>query len=163
MKRAMLVPALALLISGCAATAPPQTQLQMREIQTKVYEGTDTRTLMKAVMYVLQDDGYIVRNGNIELGFINAYKEMDVEELGEVIFMNLFGNSDSRWKKNTVYDVTANVMEYGNASRVRMTFQMKMMDNRGAVMRVEHIRDERFYQDFFEKVDKGLFIQKEKL
>lgn len=163
MKRVMAVPVLALLISGCAATTPPGTQLQLRQIQTREYAGTDPKTLLKAVMYVLQDDGYIVRNGNMELGFINAYKELDVENFGEAVFLTLFGSSNSRWKKNTIYEVTANVMEYGAVSRVRMTFQMKMLDNKGAVMQVGHIRDPKFYQDFFDKVDKGVFIQKEKL
>jgi hypothetical protein len=35
------------------------------------------------------------------------------------------------------------------------------MNNRGEVMLVQQVDDEQYYQDFFSKVDKGIFIQKE--
>jgi hypothetical protein len=40
---------------------------------------------------------------------------------------------------------------------------MKVMDNRGNVIKVGQLEDAKYYQDFFSKVDKGIFIQKEKL
>jgi len=38
-----------------------------------------------------------------------------------------------------------------------------MMNNKGEVMDVRQIDDAKYYQEFFGKVDKGIFIQKEKL
>jgi hypothetical protein len=37
------------------------------------------------------------------------------------------------------------------------------MDNLGGVRKVGEIKDEKFYQNFFSKVDKAIFLQKEKL
>jgi hypothetical protein len=60
-------------------------------------------------------------------------------------------------------EATANVSEFGKQIRVRINFQQKVYDSAGQVAKVEQIDDPKFYQEFFAKVDKGLFIQKEKL
>lgn len=150
-------------IVGCATTTPTQTQLQIREFQTKSYETSDPKLVLKAVLNVLQDDGYVVKNANTELGLLNAIKEIDVENTGEAFLSTLLVGANATWKKNSIYDATANVSEYGDQCRVRMTFQIKMMNNKGSVMKVEQVNSEKFYQDFFAKVDKGVFLQKEKL
>ena len=46
-------------LTGCATTAPAKTQLQMREFQTRNFETTDDKAVLKALVNVLQDDGYI--------------------------------------------------------------------------------------------------------
>lgn len=156
---------LAMLTIGCASTgvAPEKTQLQIREFQTRSYQTNDVKMLMKAMLNVLQDDGYIVKNANVDLGFLNATKEVDVERSGEAFWSTFWLGESARWKKNSIIEVTANVSEFGTESRVRVNFQAKMMDNRGVVMKIEQVGDQKFYQDFFAKVDKGVFIQKEKL
>jgi hypothetical protein len=40
---------------------------------------------------------------------------------------------------------------------------VKIMNNKGEVVDVTQVDDAAFYQDFFSKVDKGIFIEKEKL
>jgi hypothetical protein len=37
------------------------------------------------------------------------------------------------------------------------------MNNKGEVMTVKQVEDPKYYQEFFSKVDKGIFIEKEKL
>lgn len=150
---------------GCATTGvtPTKTQLQIREFQTRSYETNDVKMVMKAMLNVLQDDGFIVKNANVELGFLTATKEVDVESKGEAFVAALFLGAQARWKKNSIIESTANVSEYGKQCRVRVNFQVKVMDNKGGVLEVKQIEDERYYQEFFSKVDKGIFIQKEKL
>ena len=46
---------------------------------------------------------------------------------------------------------------------MRMNFQLKAYDNHGDLITLGQIDDEQFYQDFFAKVDKGIFIQKENI
>ena len=41
--------------------------------------------------------------------------------------------------------------------------EIKLMNNRGGVEFVGQIDNPKFYQDFFAKVDKGIFIEKEKI
>ena len=60
-------------------------------------------------------------------------------------------------------DFTGNVSEFGQQTKVRVSFQRKVLDNRGDVVEVEPIDDPVFYQDFFSRMDKSLYLQKEHL
>jgi hypothetical protein len=119
--------------------------------------------ILKAIVNVLQDEGFIIKEANTELGILSATKEVDVESTGEAFVATLFLGSNAKWNKNSVYEATANVSEFGAESRVRVIFQVKTYDNRGGVSDVKHIEDANYYQSFFAKVDKGVFIEKEKL
>jgi len=165
MKRALVL-ILSIFVAGCATTGgvtPGKTQLQIREFQTRTYETNDVKMVMKAMLNVLQDDGFIVKNANVELGLLTATKEVDVESKSEAFVAALFLGAQARWKKNSIIESTANVSEFGKQCRVRVNFQVKVMDNRGGVLEVKQIEDEKYYQDFFSKVDKGIFIEKERL
>lgn len=150
-------------LTACAAKAPEQSQLQIREFQTRLYPIADTKRAMKAVLNVLQDEGYIVKEANTELGFLTATKEVDVESSGAAFFGTMFGGRDARWNKNSIIECTANVTERGKEMRVRMNFQKKTMNNKGEVADIQAIGDQKFYQEFFSKVDKGVFIENENL
>ena len=150
---------------GCATTevTPQKTQLQMREFQTRTYEISDSKVVMKAMLNVLQDDGFIVKNAVLELGLLSAEKAVDVESKSEAFWAKFWSGHYATYKKESLIECTGNVSEYGKQTRVRINFQLKIIDNKGGVMDVQQIEDEKYYQDFFSKVDKGIFIQKEKL
>lgn len=153
-----------IVLAGCATTGtPPQSQLQIREFQTRSYETTDTKMVMKAVLNTLQDEGYIVKNAVPDLGLLTATKEVDVEDKTEAVILTLLSKGKATWAKNSVIEATANVSEFGTQTRVRLNFQVKTFDNKGAVREVKQVEDGNFYQEFFSKVDKGVFIQKENL
>ena len=75
----------------------------------------------------------------------------------------LFEGDNARYKKNSIIECSGNVSEFGSQTKVRVNFQTKMMNNKGEVMDVRQVDDAKYYQEFFRKVDKGIFIQKEKL
>jgi len=118
---------------------------------------------MKAMLNVLQDDGYIVKNAVTDMGLLSAEKTVDVQNLGEAVAMAFFAGVHARWKKASVVECTANVSDYGKQTRVRVNFQVKVFDNKGGILEVKQIEDQKFYQDFFTKVDKAVYIQKEKI
>ncbi|MEW6440476.1 MAG: hypothetical protein AB1640_06010 [bacterium] len=164
MKRAGIIAIVGFFFVGCATPATaPKSQLQIREFQTRSYETKDTMMVMKAVLNTLQDEGFIVKNAVPELGLLTATKEMDVEDKTQAILLRLLGGANATWLKNSIVEATANVSDFGSQTRVRLNFQVKTYDNRGAVREVKQIEDAQFYQNFFAKVDKGIFIQKEKL
>ncbi|HRT61843.1 MAG TPA: hypothetical protein P5551_05730 [Syntrophales bacterium] len=150
---------------GCATTGPTteKTQLQIREFQTRSYSNCDSKMVMKAMLNVLQDDGYIVKNAVTDMGLLSAEKTVDVQNLGEAVAMAFFAGVHARWKKASVVECTANVSDYGKQTRVRVNFQVKVFDNKGGILEVKQIEDQKFYQDFFTKVDKAVYIQKEKI
>lgn len=150
---------------GCVPMPPKpeQTQLQIREFQTRTYETKDTKMVMKAVMHTLQDDGYIIKDANLDLGLLTAQKELDVTNQGEALLLSLLAGHKARYKKNALMEASVNVSEFGKEMRVRVNFQSKVMDNQGGVMKVQQVDDPKFYQEFFSKVDKAIFIAKENL
>ena len=75
----LFIVALALVAGGCASNAkPPKTQLETRELQTRTFDTKDEKLVMKAMLNVLQDDGYVVKNAVTDLGLITATHESDL-------------------------------------------------------------------------------------
>ena len=157
--------ALVTCVAGCiwGSSAPPKTQLEIREYQTRAFDTKDQKLVMKAVLAVLQDDGYAIKNADKDLGFVSATKEVDLGG-GPIWSWGVnSGKGTARWQKLRVLDATVNITEAGKQTRVRLSLQQKILDNLGGIMEVGVVDDAKVYQDFFVKVDKGLFLQKENL
>jgi len=160
-----LVLALALL-AGCAVEGPrpPRTQLQKRQMQTRVFEVKSEKLVMKAMVNVLQDEGFMIDLANLELGVLKASKEVNIENPNERFFAIMASGNNARWKKNQKIECTANVSKYGkNRIKVRVVFFSKIMDNLGGVVEIRHVESPAYYQEFFAKVDKSIFLAKENL
>jgi len=146
---------------GCATTSTttPKTQLEVRQFQTRDFAIRDAKMVMKSCINVLQDDDYIVKNANADLGLLTATKEIDIEKKGEAFAALFFiGTRDARWKKNQIIECSLNIGESGNKTTVRANFQTKIMNNKGEVVKIATIEDSAFYQSFFAKVDKGIYL-----
>ena len=158
---------LCLLLSGCAFTQtddPVLTQLQIREIQTRELETSDMKLVMKSMMNVLQDEGYIIKNAVTDIGLLSAEKNIDIENTAIAILMvslNSQAPGNARWKKQQILEASANLSEFGKKTRVRINFQIKTLDNVGHVQNVVTVKDPKHYQEFFDKVRKGVFIQEQ--
>lgn len=142
------------------------TQLEKRQFQTRSYDGVDKALIMKAMLNVLQDEGFIVNNANPLLGFISGAKEFDVADK-TIDIQKEFGTGKGSlaWKgiKVATIESTANVTEYGKEIKVRINFKRKLLNVYGNAQIINEIDDEKYYQDFFAKVDKAIFIQKQKI
>lgn len=175
-----------ILFAGCAqhaAREPEKTQAEIREFQTRTFDVTDYPLVMKSVLHVLQDDGYMVKNVNAELGFISATKDVDfttsraagheanvqVQLASRVGFGfgvgigQRFPPSRERYSYPThqCIEATINVSQFGEQVRVRASFQAKLFDHNGTVLQVKQIDSEQFYQEFFVKVSKGIFLEQQ--
>lgn len=182
-RRLLLASACAVLAAagGCSTPPkPPKTQLEVRQFQTRDFDTNDEKLVMKAMLNVLQDDGYVVKNAVVDLGLITATKETDLSpgrsgsQASGIDFLGggfvfgggttVFGTqAEQRFRKTEVVDFTGNVSEFGAQTKVRVSFQSKVLDNRGDVVAVTAVDDAEFYQDFFARMDKSLFLQKEQL
>lgn len=149
-------------------TAPPpqKTQLEKRQFQTREYDSTDKNMIMKAMLNVLQDEGFIVNNANPLLGFISGEKEFDLNDRS-IDIQKEFGTSKGslNWSgvRVAVIEATANVTEYGKQIRVRINFKRKLLNVYGNAQSIDEIEDEKYYQEFFAEVDKAIFLQKQKI
>jgi len=161
MKKALFLPFI-LILGACVAPPPQKTQLEIREIQTRSYNTQDAKLVMKAVMHTLQDDNFIIKQANVDLGLLTAQKEVDLSSGGFSTFLGS-GSSEMRYRNNAITEASANISEFGDQIRVRINFQHKVLDNKGVSMSIKQIQDARFYQNFFSKVDKSVFFGKENL
>jgi len=162
MKQIFIISILISFFITCCASSPKteKTQLQIREIQTRTYETSESKLVLKAMLNVLQDDGFIVKTAVPELGLLTATKEIDIENLSESIPAFLFGRENARWKKNSIIEATCNISDFGDGCKVRVNFSQKILDNLGGIIAIRQIYDQKFYQAFFFKVDKSIYIQK---
>lgn len=192
MRYLLWVAVIAVVVQACTIVnqppPPPKTQLQTREFQTREFDTNDTKLILKAVLNVLQDDGFVVKNAVPDLGLLTATKEIQLTnkttttnsssdgDMWADIFASVFrtqtGNRSRTNRSNTNNDnptfakfkqieVSVNVSELGKRSKVRANFQAKVLDNVGNPVEVYVVEDQKFYQEFFAKVDKGVFIQKQ--
>lgn len=144
----------------------PMTQLEKRQFQTRSYESQDKALIMKAMLNVLQDEGFIVYNANPLLGFIYGVKDFDTAD-PNIDISKEFGLSKGRLNLNGIkvatIETTANITEYGKNMKVRVNFKRKLLNLYGNAQFIDDINDEKYYQEFFSKVDKAIFLQKQKI
>lgn len=141
----------------------PQTQLEKRQYQTRQYNNIPKPVLMKAMLNVLQDEGFIVNNANSLLGFISGAKEFSPKDKTIDIEKEFGTKKGMLGAVVAVVETTANVSEYGREMRVRVNFKRKLLNTYGNAYKIEEVTDEKYYQNFFSKVDKAIFIQKQKI
>ena len=71
------------------------------------------------------------------------------------------GSSKTRYEKIKVIEASGLVSEFSNGYKVRIVFQYKSYDEEGKILDSKQILDENVYRDFFSKLDKSIFLQKE--
>jgi hypothetical protein len=185
-KNTLILAALfAVVLASCTVVnqgpPPPKTQLQIREFQTREFDTNDVKLVMKAVINTLQDEGFVVKNAVMDLGLITASKELQISSASSGssssdywtdVFVKMFGGKNSsssstreqpRFNKFKVVEASVNVTEMGKRCKVRANFLAKVIDNQGDPSEIYTVDDAKFYQDFFSKVDKGVFLQRQGL
>ncbi len=84
---------LSIFVFGCATTngTLQKTQLQIREFQTRSYETNDVKMVMKAMLNILQDDGFIVKNAVLDRAFCLQRNQL-ILRIKEKHFLQLFSS-----------------------------------------------------------------------
>jgi len=173
--RALIAVVLVLSCAPSGRRTATRSQLKVRDFQTRTYETKDTAAVMKAVLAALQDEGFIIKTSDTDLGLITATKQESKREWHFI------------FPKDMVYswDCTANVTAFERQTSVRTNFTLSAAPaNRPRQMilmgpgmvaavpthsnesptpeSVREIDDPGYYRNFFAKLDKAIFVQKEK-
>ncbi len=130
-------------------------------MQSREFRSQDSQLVMKAVLNVLQDEGFVTRNAVTDLGLITATRELDARNTFFMAFGTLAMGDDASWHATDLIEATANVSNFGDRVRVRISFQQKSLDNHGTTIGIQNIEDPTYYQSFFAKVDRGLFVERQ--
>lgn len=163
------------MLLGCGPSIRPaeikteQTQLQIREYQTRTFEANHMKIIMKASLNVLQDEGFTIDTANNDLGLLKGTKrETHVVEGGTPLNMlpvvGWFTEPYYKYDVPRTLEGTVNISEVRkNGFKVRVSFIENSMNLESKSMRNKTVENEKIYQDFFNKLDKAVFLQKENL
>jgi hypothetical protein len=159
-----LMCAMGALAAGCATSESepmqkPTTQAEVRNFQTRTFEAGDHALVMKAMINVLQDLNFIIKTADSQLGVLTAEKWSNIEHTKKEL--KKAKKAEIALPQSAVIECTANVSVAGAQTRVRAIFQQRVMGPGGTVMEVTRVDDPAFYQEFFSKVDKGIYLQRE--
>jgi hypothetical protein len=155
---------------GCApiprlSNPLPLAPLSLRAMQSRSYPTRDARGVLKALVDVLQDDGFVVRYANTRLGLLAAGKVLAGPTSSELLGVpgRVAGIAVGTRPVVERLEATANVRESATRVTVRLSLERKVTDPAGAVLSVAPVTDEKTYQEFFVTLDKGLFLEREGL
>lgn len=151
-KNILVILLLSLVITGCE-TIPQSTKtpLELQSIQSKEFETTK-KIAFAATLSVLQDLGYIVDSASFETGLITAKSPTKNK------FVPFVG------QKMSLVKTTAFVEEINSGrTKIRTNFVNSVSTSSGYGMKTENevpLETPDTYQDFFAKVQQGIFIRK---
>lgn len=151
MKKSLLYFPFILLLTlfvGCA-TAPQLSQMQIRQLTTKMIEGSYDN-VYRATMTILQDQGYVIKNTDMNSGLIVA--DIDRETSGgsqfaQALFLGRITD------KNTIIEVSATVNNLNDTNQeLRLNIQETNYTGSGGKNSIKQIYDEKVYQNLFNEI-----------
>jgi hypothetical protein len=169
------------LLTGCQSAndialkvgKAPDSAVQLRSFESRRFSGTDENVILTAATQTLQDLGYTVTESSAEVGVISAAKDRDARETGQIagtialslVAAALGAYSNPTWDESQAIHVTlvATPVENSGSVEVRVSFDRYITNNHGLLWRTELIQDQKIYQEFFDKLSAGAFLQAQKL
>ena len=172
MKKIFVITILAFMVNACAAKIPSEalqlsnTSLEYRQMQTRAFD-TDEKDMLSASAQVLQDLEFQIDESETDLGVVVASKERDATEAGQVagaVIVALLGGGSMPIDKNQ--KIRASVVTTpisAKQTKVRVTFQRLVWNTHNQLSKIEKLDDPEFYQGFFEKLSKSVFLEAHKI
>ena len=139
---------------------PELTQLQKRQLQQRSYDAVKTSDILTVAISVLQDDGFVVQNANPDLGLLNMTKQFS-KDTTQTYQAGLFYQVQIPSSDYSTITANLTVREHGEQTRVRLSANLSKMGMGGMV--ADELLDPTFYQNFYAKLEKGIFIENQKL
>jgi hypothetical protein len=179
MTRHAIPVAFALFLGACASVPDsagvrvPQSPLEVRQAQSRTFETADPRLVLKAALNVLQDQGFVIRHADAELGIVTAAMEWrsrtpnrGLRVLKWVTVVPTYGASlliPSGRTEVSAVEANVNVTPEGARTRVRISLVSRVTGKGGEVLRVMPVDDPLAYQRLLAGLDKAVFLEKEGL
>ena len=167
--------ACALGMTGCATTAPEdlfqvaETSLQDRQMQSRFFETDNELELLSAGVAVLQDMGYSIDETETKSGVITASKTVDATNNAQVagavlaaVFLGANMSIDSQQQIKVSF-VTSPSKNNKNGYLARATFQRIVINTQGQETKVETMKTEELYNEFFAKLSKSVFLEAQQI
>jgi hypothetical protein len=123
-------------LSGCMMTTqkPAQSQVQIRQAQTRAYDQLDYNETLRAVVATLLDLGFIIDEANVDLGTVTGQRH---------------------WGDATGITVSVRQKE---PPRLIVRVNVRGTGSNPPYLRRRGYEDPQTYQDFFKALDKAMFL-----
>jgi len=171
--------ALALFLGACASVPDsagvrvPQSPLELRQSQSRTFETDNPRLVLKAALNVLQDQGFVIRHADGELGIVTAVMEWRSRQpnrglrvLKWVAVVPTYGASlliPTGRTEFSAIEANVNVTPEALRTRVRISLVSKVTAKNGEVVSVRPVDDPLAYQRLLAGLDKAVFLETEGL
>jgi hypothetical protein len=175
MTRHAMLPALALFLGACASVHDSagvrvsQSPLELRQAQSRCFETAEPRLVLKAVLNVLQDQGFVIRHADADLGLVTAVVEWRSRQpnrglrvLKWVAAVPTYGASllvPTGRTEFSAIEANVNVTPDAARTRVRISLVSKVTDEKGSVQNVRPVDDPLAYQRLLTALDKAVFLE----
>ncbi len=133
----LLIGLASVLLVGCQTNSKKQlletteSQVKLRSFQTRAFDTSDKRKVMRSVISTLQDLDFVVSNADILLGTVSGSK---------------YGTA-----QHAPYELKMTVT-------VRPRGDIQMLVRANAQYNIQAVEDPQPYQDFFAALEKSLFL-----
>ena len=172
-RHAMLL-ASALWLGACAsapdgAALRPRSPLETRQAQSRTFDTAASRVVLKAALNVLQDQGFVIRQADAELGIVTAAMEWrsgqpnrGLRILKWVAAVPTYGASlllptgQTEW---SAIEANVNVTPEAERTRVRISLVSRVTGKNGEVKSVSPVDDPLVYQRLLSALDKAVFLE----
>ena len=141
------------------------SQLKVRSAQSRVYDTTDRRRLLEAIVSTMQDLDFKVEVLDEDLGIVSGKKFVDIEEPFGIDPTYLL------YRPDTILLLTRNYRTWGpfwhRSNLVRFTATIRprgetqLMVRVNAIYNNKPIDDPKVYQNFFVALERSIFVAKE--
>jgi hypothetical protein len=155
---------------GCVPQVPPDAftlqpeALSLRRLQTRTFDTSNEKEILRASLGVLQDLGFEIDEAQSKLGVLVGSKDRDATDPLQItanIAISVFAGGQpgpvDRNQKIRASLVTRVLSP--QESQVRVTFQRTVWNTEGGISRAESLTDPELYQEFFSKLSKALFLE----
>ncbi len=162
-------------VTGCQtipedALALSPESLEQRSLQTRRYDNTSEPDLLIASAGVIQDLGFNIDESETELGVIVGSKDRDATEAGQIagaiLVAALTGTAvpiDKNQKLRVSLVVKPAESGIKGSYLVRVTFQRIVWNTQNQVSKIEALDDPEYYQGFFDRLSKAVFLEAHKI
>ena len=144
-----------------------QGEMDYNQIPSDRFETEDEKALLIAGSGVLQDLGFNLDESETQLGVLVGSKKRDATDAGQMagaIAMAVLFGSDMAVDKDQLIRASLVTKQSKNGGYLlRITFQRVVWNNKGVISKIQAIKDNDIYVQFFDKLSKAVFLDAQEI
>jgi len=108
----------------------------------------DRQVVMHALASVVESEGFVIKNINYSLGFINAVKNVSSNDTS---YTQIYDETSLDVPPQSL-ELTANVTPKKEGMRIKVNFVTKSFDKTGIIKGLHMVKHQKYYETFFDKI-----------